>query len=78
MYGEEDILGNHVYGRGEDYLVEKAKTGDNREFAVEYLRSSKKVAIDTFSKSQTKETQHTKKCGYQSRTPPTPPKDMPN
>ena len=54
MYGEEDILGNHAYGRGEDYLVEKAKTGDNREFAVEYLRSSKKVAINTFFEQSNK------------------------
>ena len=46
--GEEDILGPHIFGRGEEYLRGKMKDGDNREFAIGYLRSTGKVAINTF------------------------------
>ena len=48
MPGEEAILGPHIFGRGEEYLRGKMKDGDNREFAIEYLRSTGKTAINTF------------------------------
>ena len=42
------MLGPYIFGRGEEYLRDHAKDGDNREFAAEYLRATNKVVSNTF------------------------------
>ena len=45
--GEEDILGNFVFGRGQEYLEAHDMEGNNRELCINFMRDTNMVNMNS-------------------------------